>query len=301
LPNPDWDIVRFPGIAQDLRRVVAFRPEAFEALRLAGRDVLHPLLLSQGAPNSDYFPVLDLGAERMRFMRQSAAGYEDLSSGRFDVVAALSARRSDFSTMGVTPTPEVPRATARALGSQLRAIRFLPAAMGAMLPRDDELRAALYRADQLDRVMAIARPPADWHAWLDAVLEVDADLHSGTAGVVESAWFDRLRRFTQGTAAPLEARAGVDFLHGIGSWNWAEAAVAARALMASRDTATWIPDVLLRNGAAVAFTKLRDTTGFQDVVRTFARRTSQDPFRELLISSYFVYQDTTLRRRRGWR
>ena len=68
--------------------------------------------------------------------------------------------------------------------------------------------------------------------------------------VVDTAFFDQVRRFAATAGAPAEARAGVDFLHGIGSWNWPEAAVSARALMASIDTVTWIPDILLRNGAA---------------------------------------------------
>ena len=93
LPQPRWTVTQYPGIANDLRRVVPFANESFEALRLAGRDVLHPIILARGAPNSDYFPILDLGAERTRFLRESASGYEELNSGRFNVVAALSQRR----------------------------------------------------------------------------------------------------------------------------------------------------------------------------------------------------------------
>lgn len=301
LPEPQWSITGYPGIASDLRRVVHIGAQSFEALRLGGRDVLHPLILAKGVANSDYYPVLDLGAERMRFMRESAAGYEGLSVGRFDVVAALSGRRAGFGTMALTPTPEVPRAAALALGARLRAMRILPPSLTALLPRDDELRKAVYRADELERVTSSSRPPADWHAWMDAVVAVDADFHSGTSGVVDSAFFGQLRRFAARARAPAEARAGVDFLHGIGSWNWVEAAVASRTLMASRDSVRWLPEVLLRNGAAVSFIMLRDTAGAKEVLRTFAKRTNEDRFRETLIASYLVYQDSTLRKQRGWK
>ena len=301
LPAPRWDVTGFPGIAADLRRVVPLLPESFESLRLGGRGVLHPMLLNRGAANSDFFPVLDLGAERMRFMRESAEGYTGLSSGRFDVVAALSGRRAGFGRSGMAATPEVPRSEALALGARLRAMRSLPPSVVAQMPRDADLRAALARAEVLDLVTATGRPPSDWHSWMTSVLEVDADIHGGTAGVVDSAFFERLRQYTTRTSAPMEARAALDFLSGIGAWNWPQAVVAAKALMSSADSLGWIPDPLLRNGATVGYIMLRDTTGAKEVLRRFARRTQADQFRERLIASYLIYQDSTLRRRMGWK
>ena len=301
LPEPDWNVTAYPGIAADLRRVVPIRPESFEALRLGGREVLHPVVLSHGAPNSDFFPMLDLGAERMRFMRESATGYESLASGRFDVVAALSDRRAGFGTLSVPVTPEIDRSGALAHGARLRVIRTLTPEMAAAMPRDDELRAAMFRWDALERITASSRAPADWHEFMRTVLDVDRDLHSGTAGVMDSAFFREVRGFLNRTGAPAEARAAVDFLEGISAWNWPLAATAAKVLIASQDTVEWIPDVLLRNGAAVANVIIRDTTEAKLVLQTFAKRTYDDPFRERLIASYLVYSDPTLRRRRGWR
>jgi spermidine synthase len=301
LPAPRWDVIRFPGIAQDLRKVVPMGAETFEALRLGGREVLHPLVLSQGAPNSDYFPTLDLGAERMRFMHESAQGYIDLAAGRFDVVAALTGRRLGFGSIAITATPEVDRPLALALGSRIRAMRTLPPEITRLLPHDGDLRSALYRIDALERMTGSSKPPADWHEFMGAVVDADRDIHSGTAGVVDSAFFSQVRSYAARAGAPLEARAGIDFLQGIGAWNWPQASVSARALLASTDTVTWIPDVLLRNGAAVASIMLRDTAQAKEVLRTFAKRTLDDRFREHLIAAYLTYSDTTLRRRRGWR
>ena len=301
LSAPDWNVTGYPGIADDLRRAVPMTPELFAALRLGGRDELRPLLLARGAPNSDYFPVLDLGAERMRFLRESASGYMSLNEGRFDVLAALGDRRAGFATQGVPATPEIARPVALALGARIRAMKTLPPNVAAALPRDAELRNALYRIDQLERMAQTSVAPADWHAWITSVANADEEMHGGTAGVADTAFFGRLKRFAARTAAPAEARTSLDFLEAIGTWNWPLAAVSAKALMASTDSVTWLPDVLVRNAGAVAFIKVRDYEGAKEVLRHFAKRTNDDSFRDRLLGAYIVYADTTLRKRMGWR
>src|SRR5205085_2450893 len=175
---------------------------------------------------------------------------------------------------------------ALALGTRMRAHRSLsPASVGEMA-MDDGLRSALYRQDELDRVVGASRPPSDWHSWMDAVAAVDADIHGGTAGVIDSAFFDRVGRFASTQAAPAEARAGVLFLEGMESWNWPLTAASYRTIIASPDSIPWLPDTLLRNGAAVAYVMMRDTAGAAGVLRTFARRTQEDVFRERLIRSF---------------
>src|ERR1051326_4050011 len=96
LPSPDWHVVDFPGLAQDLHRAVPLTPEALEATRLAGRQLLHPYLATQVAPNSDYYPLLDLGAERTRYLKNNAEGVSGLGESRFDITAALSGRKRGF-------------------------------------------------------------------------------------------------------------------------------------------------------------------------------------------------------------
>ncbi|OYV65742.1 MAG: hypothetical protein B7Z72_12065, partial [Gemmatimonadetes bacterium 21-71-4] len=55
---PDWKVLRYPGVAHDLRRAVPMSPEALNAMRLAGRNILHPYLIAHAQVNSDYYPVL---------------------------------------------------------------------------------------------------------------------------------------------------------------------------------------------------------------------------------------------------
>ncbi len=301
LPVPDWGVTGFAGIAAELRRVVPMAPDQLEALRLGGRSVLGPMILLRGAANSDYYPVLDLSAELTRFLQENADGLTGMSEGRFDIVAALADHRAEFGTSAVSPTPEIPRPEGRAVGASLQAIRTLPTEIVSSMKRNSSVRAAAYRVDQLERVSSGSRPPADWHAWMDAVLVADADLHTGTAGVVDSAFFSRLRQFVARAGAPVEARAAIDFLHGIGAWNWAETLVSARALESSKDSLVWIPNVLLRNGTVVALIKLREYEKAKEALRVFAPRTVDDSFREVLLGSYLVYADSTIRAAMGWK
>jgi predicted membrane-bound spermidine synthase len=295
LPAPSWDITAFPGIDKELKRAIPLTPEQFEALRLGDRATLSPIIQIRGAANSDYFPALDLGSERARFLRENAEGYTGLSEGRFDVVAALSGRKADFGRSGVSPTPEIPRSHALALGATLRAIRTLGPRVGSVIHRNAETRAATYRLDQLMRMAETRTPPADWHRWVEHVIASDAELHGGTAGVVDSAFFVTLRRFAANAGAPAEARASVDFMHGIGSWNWPEVVAAAGVLQTSTDSIGWVPDPLLRNGLVIAHIKLRNYTAAREALRVFAQRTSEDEFRERIISSYLIYADSTLK------
>ena len=301
LRAPDWSVVSYRGIADDLERAVPLLPEVLESLRLAGRDVLHWMVLLSGQPNSDYFPTLDLGAERMRFMRESANGYIGLSEGRFDVVAALAGRPRGFGSLGVTPTPEIPRPRALALSTRVRAVRSLPPEQAIAVPRDDDLREALSRSEQLDLILSSGHEPGDWFEWMRAALAVDDDLHAGTAGVADTAFYERLRGFATRHGAPAEARTAIDFLEGISAWDWPKAAVAAKLLVATSDSAAWLPDPLLRNGGVVAHIKVGDVAGAQELLRTFAKRTNADRFRERLLSAYLISRDSTMRAKMGWK
>jgi predicted membrane-bound spermidine synthase len=300
LPNPTWSVVTYPGIAADLHPVVPLAAEQLEALRLGGRSVLRPMILAHGGANSDYYPVLDLGAERLRFLRENATGYTGLSEGRFDVVAALSGRRADFGRSTVAATPDIPRSEARALGANLHAMRTMPGPLVARMRQTEETRVAAYRLDQLERMAASDRAPTNWHRWIEHVIASDEDLHSGTAGVVDTAFFRTMRAYAARVGAPAEARASLDFLDGIGSWNWAEVVAATKLLETSKDSLGWVPDVLLRNGSVVAYIKLGLFDAATASLRTFAKRTAEDPFRERLLGSYLNFADPVLRKKMEW-
>ncbi|OYV69069.1 MAG: hypothetical protein B7Z72_07795, partial [Gemmatimonadetes bacterium 21-71-4] len=192
---PDWKVLAYPGIAHDLRRAVPMTPEALNAMRLAGRSFLHPYLVTYAQVNSDYYPVLDLGAERTRFLHQQAVGLESLGDQRFDVVAALSGRRQGFATEPLAAAPEISRVDALALQARLRRVLAMTPAQRAGVPLDSALADALYRTERFETVMAAGVPPADWHLWVDSFREVETLLHDGSSGVADETFYGRVHRY----------------------------------------------------------------------------------------------------------
>jgi spermidine synthase len=299
VPVPDWSIVDYPDVAEDMRRVVPLAPTWFEAMRLAGKDVLHPMLKVHAEPNSDYFPVLDLNAERMRFMHENASGYTGLKAGRFDLVAALSGRRLGFGVGTASPTPEIERSQAHALSARLHAVRTGTDSLGKAVSVDEELSAARLRIEQLEAAVAGNRPPASWHSWMDQVVAADADLHGGTSGVVDSTFYRMMRGYAVRHGAPAEARVALNFMESIAAWNWPEAAQATRSLMLLKDPIPWVPHDLLRNAGGAALIMTRDTASAKKLVKDFSNL-ANDRFRERILGSILVHIDSTFKKEMGW-
>jgi predicted membrane-bound spermidine synthase len=119
VPTPDWRVVDYPGVARDLARTPPLDAETLGGLRLADRAALAPLLDRWRPVNSDFHPVLDLGAERTRFLKRSARGFRELHLGRFDPVAGMRGWRVDFAE-SPTAAMEMPRAESRARAAAIR-------------------------------------------------------------------------------------------------------------------------------------------------------------------------------------
>jgi len=59
---------------------------------LTSRPALAPLLDRSAQVNSDFFPVLDLGAERSRFLGRSAGAINGLFKGLYDFAGPAGGR-----------------------------------------------------------------------------------------------------------------------------------------------------------------------------------------------------------------
>jgi spermidine synthase len=270
LPAPEWRVVDDPGIREDLRRVTPFTPASLESLRLISRDVLHPYLQVQSIVNSDYFPFLDLGTERTRFLHTTATGIVSLANGRFDIVGALSGRRQPLAGPHEAPAPEIRRVRRESIASRLRALRDAGAVRADTI-RDEDLRLAYYRYQRFTSAFASA-PPADWRLWAQDFDGVEQDLHMGSAGVADERFYGTIRAFLARAGAPDEARAAVEFHHALATWTWADAvragAVLTRALVQHREQ--WVPLDLLREGLVVANLRLGDAAAASAVFKTLA-------------------------------
>jgi predicted membrane-bound spermidine synthase len=297
LPAPDWRVVDDPGIALDLSRAVPLTPEALEATRLAGRQLLHPYLFAHADPNSDYHPLLDLGAERTRYLKDNAEGVSGFGEGRFDIAAAISGRRRGFGTESLSVTPEITHVDELARGVRLRELLATDQLADTAVRRDDDDAKGRVRLDLLRRVLAGSTPPADWRLWVENVRESERLIHGGTAGVADEPFYARLRAYEQRVNAPPAARAAVDFLHGLASWDFTEASRAGQALIDARlhDRVDWLPISLVRNGVVVARIQLGDFEGARAAFKAYANNADEDAFTARVLAAYLLDQE----RRRG--
>ena len=286
LPAADWSVLAEPGIADDLTHVVPVTPRGLEATRLLGRATLAPLLDDWTQANSDFYPILDLGTERARYLRSSASGFRELASDRFDIVAPFAERRAGFSTDLRAAVPAIPRMRALAAAAQMRA-------HASGVPTDSTIdpvvAQGLMRRWRLDAMLASGVRPSDWRVFMTDVVATEADIHGGTAGVADEAFFASVRRFLTRHDAPSEARAAVSFLHGIAAWDFAEASRAADELLpAAMQSKSWLPVDFLREAAVVAKLRSGDVAGarqyFEALSRVSQRR--RDDLRVLLLGAH---------------
>ncbi|MFL5493271.1 MAG: spermidine synthase [Gemmatimonadales bacterium] len=291
LPAPDWSVFQSPGLHADLCRFVPLTPAVLNSLRIAGRRELAPLLEAFRQPNSDYYPVLDLGAERRRFRHDHADGFPALSSAWFNLLSSLGGRRAPPGGDVFPALPENPRVSARAIGAFLRS----PA---AMMPGDTAFgpvsRSAVFQSRLWEAGLATGRAPSNWELWVNQANDIDQLRNGGTAGTADTLFYDTLTRFMERHDAPEPAREVVAFRRGLTSWDFAGAAVAGSRLMplAIRDH-RWISADELRDGMVMAELQLHDVASARHVLdglRQFSVRPAED-VRSQLLESYVVMME----------
>ncbi len=253
LPRPDWSVLGRAGIAEDLRRVLPLTRPMLDALRIADATTLAPLVRGGGG-NSDFYPTLDLGAERSRYLKEEATGFVALSGDRFGIARLLESHRAGVSVDTYTVVGGVHRLEAMELAARMRQSRFVGA--------DAQKLLAVERARSVDRMLASDQPPVDWHVWVESVRDAEETRAGGSAGVADTAFFLRAERYLARQAAPERARAAVRFLHGLAGHDFAGAAQAADTLLvAAASGDLWLPPELLGEGAVIAYLRTGNVAG----------------------------------------
>jgi hypothetical protein len=253
LPEPDWTVLERAGTREDLQRVLPLTPAIMNRLHIADAATLAPLALGGGG-NSDFYPSLDLGAERTRYLKEGAEGFILLSGERFAMAPLLENRRAGVDGVRYTPASDVPRLDALEMGARLRDQRF-DGAPSWMLGVAERVR-------NLDRLIASGRPPVDWVGFVGAVTETEAARSGGAVGVVDSAFYSTVRGYVARQRAPAPVSASVDFIHGLAAWDFAETSRAADVLLPlAKRGELWLAPSLLREGTVVARLRLGDVRG----------------------------------------
>jgi spermidine synthase len=290
MPAPDWSVFGYPDLQSDLCRFLPVTPEALNGLHLVGRNELAPLLESMSQPNSDYYPVLDLGAERRRFRRDHANGFQGLSADWFNLVASLSGRRTAPAVDREAALPENPRVRARALGALLRSASTVDLPENAPFATQQEVFE--WRAWQ--SMAASAAPPVNWEIWLQQASRADQLRNGGTAGSPDQPFYAGLDRFMNRHRAPGPVRDVVTFRRALASWNFAEAAAAGERLMSPGGT-RWIAPDELRDGLVISRLHLRDVPGARQALDSLFRL-SRRPVTDLRSQLLAAYVESAERR-----
>ena len=285
LPAPDWAVFQSPALQQDLCRFAPLTPQVLDGLHLAGKRELGPLLQSNPQPNSDYFPVLDLGAERRRFRRDFAAGLPALSAEWYNLMASQRGRRAPASQEVTLGFPESPRVWARAVGALLRQ----PAPVRTDTAFGPMSRDAMFRWRQWQSSIAGNRAPASWELWLDQAAAMERLVSGGTAGIADEGFYTGLRRVMDNNGAPAPVRDVVAFRHAIATWQFTKASEVGERLMPLMARGErWMPADELRDGLLMARLHIKDVKGARRVFDTLtplsARPSSE--LRSQLLSSY---------------
>jgi spermidine synthase len=286
LPAPDWSVFQAPGVQGDLCRFTPLTPQVLDGLHLASRLELAPLLDGFGQPNSDYYPVLDLGAERRRFRRDRAAGFAALSDEWFNLMSSLTGHRAGPGTDGLPALPENPRIRARALGALIRSPETR-AALDSVL--GGQVHQAIYQSSAWQSMIADDRAPTSWELWLDQVNTVRQLRNGGTAGVPDEPFYAALSRFMDRHNAPRPVRDVIAFRHAIDGWDFAAAAATGERLMpVAIQEHRWISADELRDGLVFAQLHRRDAVAARQALDALAKYSSRGSgdLRSMLLSSY---------------
>ena len=284
LPAPDWSVVRWPLIRGDLCRFLPLTDAALERTIVLDRGGLLPVLRRGVRPNSDFYPVLDLGAESARFLQQSALGVATSGTGLADYLADPALRARDFDTTTTSALLPAPRVRAMLLAAQVRQ----PAA-------DTGWSEAAGAAERyLQRVWA--RQTAgdgagvNWRGWTTDFWSVRRSLHGGGAPA-DTAFFSAARAFATRARAPWPVRSAIAFGEAFARHDYAAAAVPAELLLQeARSGRIWIqPDDLLDGTVRglLAAGRADDARAAYDLLRPYSTRSAGD-LRLLLLNSYIV-------------
>ncbi len=228
LPAAAWTaVVTAAGVAEDFCRVPRFSAPMLDVTRLLTRAELAPLLDRWGSANSDFYPTLDLGAERQRYLRRSARGFVGLTAARFDVPAVLRQAPRPRATDTLAPVSRIPRMQAQAIAASLR----VGAGGSAVLGGNARGRARhAYR--RWTESLRAQTGPADWVTWLEEFAAVERLVHGASQGVADEAFYAAASRFAAQWQAPPPVHDVLALRQAAARWDFPAARVRSAALLA---------------------------------------------------------------------
>jgi predicted membrane-bound spermidine synthase len=252
---PDWSVFELPQVRQDLRWYRPIAREHLEAGLLLDRSIAAPLFVTGGpqavAVNMDDHPRLDAASERARFI-DAPVGLTALAQARFDLPAALAGWVRPFGR-NLRPTTGVDRSTYLVAAAGLRGDVEVAFGSADLLEQHEQRRE---RMADLRAGIASGVPPRDWSAWCVQALRIEAALHRGTMGVIDTAFYRSVLTYARDQGAPEAVQATLAFRQAVARYDWATAvALIDRLSPVIRQQPALMPPSEFREAATVALLK----------------------------------------------
>jgi hypothetical protein len=252
-------------------------------MHAVGRETLAPLMAEWNVVNSDYFPIVDLGAERARYTAQSANGIRRLNTGILDFTAPFFERRTEFRSDPRYIVPGHRRLAMLARGAAARAA--FEADRVPTVEIDAEVKEILDRVWQWKNWVLADRTPPDWDIWARQTVLVEQDLHQGTVGVVDEAFYETLHAYLDRHSPPLDVCAAFTFLEAVRRWDFAPAAkLSAPLVEKAAANESVIPVDRLLAGAVTAAIATGNPTAAEQYVERLGGQLPADLWLKLLRS-----------------
>jgi hypothetical protein len=260
VPVPDWAAARGPGLDADLCHFHPLRPADFEAALIADKAGLQEVLTTVRAPNSDFYPVLDLGAERARFAQRSATGVMGLSDGPVPLGLSTRAPVLAADSIILTALASLTGSRTRAQAAWLRRGAWGPE--GTVVPRVDWDEAVMFRHTGFRRTLESGHPPSSWRLWSMLFAQVSNELHAGTRRWRDEFFFASVEAFLERARAPQEPRQVVALYRALATGDHPGAVEPVRRLVAAtRGGLAWMPPEDLLDAAVVVLIAAGDGAG----------------------------------------
>jgi predicted membrane-bound spermidine synthase len=275
LPLPDWTVFSWPAVKADLCAVGPVTDAALDRLAILDRMGVAPLLDGNTGTNSDFYPSLDLGAERARFLARRAAGFASVGEGVLPFVSLTKAGAEDLDLKQGNALEQI--STVRRL-QVANLLRRDAAASGI----DDER----YQVTQW--MGSLSAPTASWRAWTRDFWAVFRLTHVHPLGP-DSALFARAAGYAGAHGAPEPVRGVIEFAAALAERNYVKAADAAQRLVAEAGAGrSWVPTDDLLDGAVLSLAATGRGEEAQqafDLLRKYSARPAGD-LRQALLKSY---------------
>ncbi len=293
LSTPVWESALTDDLAADLCHTIPLTPETLHGAFLTDRRALAPLLDDWEEQNSEFYPTVDLRAERARYLGLGATGLVELGLDRFDFTAPFFQRR-------VLPAVELSGALAT---NSVVSSRTRGALMRAFRNGDDpELTFggygapdAINRWEQWNQAINSSTPPTDWKNWVNLWLAVENDFFTGTKGIGNADIFPDVLDYMNRMEAPETAVAAIRFRSALSGWDFAEAASIVDTLAVLGSTGDdWVPVREVFSGGVAAKLLVGDVAGARELWSRLMPRFLNDGFdvNVALVSAYLEAFET---------